>query len=95
MRGNAERRARFFRENPDCCFCGGVRPAVEEDHIPSRTLFTNRHWPEGYVFPACERCNRATSREELLVAFVARMRERNEASASIQEIDKYFADIAR
>ena len=55
-----------------CCFCGGVTIATEEDHIPARAVFTKRAWPEGYVFPACEQCNRASSLDELVVAMLSR-----------------------
>ena len=45
------RRTRFLAAHPYCCFCGGVVATETEDHIPARSLFVNRQWPEGYVFP--------------------------------------------
>lgn len=71
-RTKRERREEFLRMHPICCFCGGVRPAVEQDHFPSRALFANRAWPEGYEFPACFKCNHATQNDEEFVAFLAR-----------------------
>lgn len=68
------KRQRFFAEHPWCCFCGGGTASATEDHIPARGLFVNRCWPEGYVFPACEPCNHSTSRDELLLAWLVRIR---------------------
>ena len=90
---NARRRERFFKEHPWCCFCGGSAQAVEIDHFPSRVLFLNRQWPEGYAFPACARCNRVTARDELLVAWLARARNREEHTEHMEEFERLFADV--
>lgn len=66
-------RKKFFAEHPDCCFCAGESRAVEEDHFPSKSLFDDRQWPEGYVFPACVKCNHASSNAEKVVAFLSRI----------------------
>lgn len=71
-RTKTERREAFLKLHPVCCFCGGVRPAVEQDHFPSRSLFADRAWPEGYEFPACFKCNHTTPSDEEVVAFLAR-----------------------
>jgi hypothetical protein len=60
-------------EHPHCCFCGGEANAETIDHVPSRTLFRDRKWPEGYIFPACKKCNEITRKSELLVAMLARI----------------------
>lgn len=67
------RREKFFAEHPKCCFCGGGSGACEEDHVPGRVFFSGRQWPEGYVFPACVECNRATADDEQVLAFFALM----------------------
>jgi hypothetical protein len=72
-RNSQQRRRKFFAEHPVCCFCGGRSAAVEEDHFPSRALFRERVWPEGYAFPACVKCNRVTSDDELIVAVLSRV----------------------
>lgn len=64
MGARSNRRAKFFAENPVCCFCAGAAAAVEEDHQPGRVFFRNREWPEGFVFPACEPCNRVSQKAE-------------------------------
>lgn len=56
-----------------CIFCGGGTLATTEEHCPPRALFRDKHWPEGYVFPACESCNSDSSDEDLMVAFLAQM----------------------
>ena len=53
------RRAAFLKRHPLCCFCG-VSPAEEPDHVPPRAAFFERQWPEGFEFPSCAGCNRAT-----------------------------------
>ena len=56
----------FLEEHRHCIFCGGDTPATTQDHVPSRQLFSQRWWPEGYVFPACTGCNRAEQVVSLL-----------------------------
>jgi hypothetical protein len=86
-----QRRQKFLREHPTCCFCGGNRPAVGEDHFPSRTVFTERQWPEGYVFPACLECNGVTRLDELLVSFLSRMRP----NPTERVVPEEFTDLLR
>ena len=73
MGRSKKRHAAFLAANPTCCFCGGTQPATTEDHFPPRAMFRDRTWPEGYVFPACESCNGATAKDELLVAMLGRV----------------------
>src|SRR5262249_53641926 len=73
MGDSKRRKSKFFAEHPRCCFCGGSQRATTEDHQPARSLFDSRCWPEGYVFPACERCNAASRRDEAVLAFVTRL----------------------
>lgn len=68
-----ERHKEFLSRHPICCFCGGMRAATTEDHFPSRSMFRDRRWPEGYVFPACASCNAATAKDELIIAMLGRM----------------------
>jgi hypothetical protein len=63
----------FVQENGWCCFCGGQQPATTEDHVPSRNIFRQRRWPEGFVFPACLNCNSATSNDELIAGLYFRL----------------------
>ncbi len=72
MGSSKKRKKLFLTHNPICCFCGGNTKAEEPDHIPSRVLFDNRQWPEGYIFPACVQCNRETRHDEQIVAMLSR-----------------------
>ena len=71
MGAKSESRKAFLHKHPLCCFCGGVRKSEEVDHVPSRVLFKDRQWPEGFEFPSCIRCNRATRLDEQVVAMLA------------------------
>lgn len=66
------RKGAFVQDHPICIFCGGEHPSETEDHIPGRSFFNERRWPEGFVFPACRKCNSATRADELLLGFIAR-----------------------
>lgn len=72
--GTKNRRLRLFLANsPKCCYCGGNSTATTEDHWPPRTLFIGRQWPEGYVFPACDSCQRRTSNIEGMFGLLCRL----------------------
>lgn len=58
--------------HPICCFCGGQSAATEIDHVPAKIIFPDKKRPKGLEFPACSRCNRQTSADETLLAFVSR-----------------------
>lgn len=73
MSSKRDKKKLFLAQHPFCCFCGGKIRAQEIDHIPSRVLFDNRQWPEGYEFPACVACNRATRHAEQVVAMLSRI----------------------
>lgn len=71
--GSATRhRQAFLKQNSQCAFCGGAVRATTIEHCPPRSMFQERKWPEGFEFPACERCNSGTSDHDLLIAFLAR-----------------------
>jgi hypothetical protein len=76
MAGEAKRRQtatqRFIAQYPDCCFCGGLRPATTREHMPQRSLFDGSHRPDKLVMPACDECNRGTSTADLTVALMSR-----------------------
>jgi hypothetical protein len=63
----------FLSRNPVCAFCGGTNAATTVEHCPPKAMFQNRQWPEGFEFPACERCNQGTDDDDLIVAMLARM----------------------
>ncbi len=61
---------KFLVDHPFCCFCGGRVRSVEPDHQPGRVFFRDRKWPEGFVFPSCEMCNRASRMSEDVVSLL-------------------------
>jgi hypothetical protein len=63
---------RLIAEFPDCCFCGGLRRTATREHMPPTSLFDNSHRPDGLVMPACEECNKGTSKADLAVALLSR-----------------------
>ncbi|MHA6881752.1 HNH endonuclease [Ralstonia pseudosolanacearum] len=92
----ADRKRKFYRDHPICCFCGGETPAVTQDHVPSRSFFRNRCWPEGYVFPACESCNARTAKDETLSSLICRIASNHERDAeSDVEVKRLMLEVAR
>ena len=87
--GNASRRsALFMAKHPMCCYCGGNTPTATEDHWPSRAIFDERQWPEGYVFPACVQCNAATADDETLFAMLCRINQDSITSKAKERTQK-------
>lgn len=68
-----KKKAGFLKLNPHCCLCGGDEPATTVDHIPPAIFFNKKHRPQGFEFPACNRCNHGTSQEEQVAAMIARL----------------------
>jgi hypothetical protein len=63
--------AAFIKQHPICCFCGGQTST--RDHQPAKIVFPDKRRPKGLEFPACSTCNRQTSADEALLAFVCRV----------------------
>jgi len=78
MGEKSRRLNRFLSEHPFCCLCGGVRPAVEQDHIPPRACFPKGLMPEGFEFPSCVQCNRGSRDADQVFGFYARLFEFDE-----------------
>jgi len=94
MGRHSARKREFLTRHPICCFCGGNEAAVTEDHIPARSLFFRRQWPEGYVFPACMTCNAGASDDELVMAVLVRMGNQNDQTDDHEkEIEKALSGL--
>jgi hypothetical protein len=78
-----------------CCFCGGGTPAEEIDHFPSRAIFDDRQWPEGFVFPACSSCNRISRHPESIISFLSRLHTHKEDENHKKSIERCLKSIAR
>jgi hypothetical protein len=59
---------------PLCIFCGGTTPASTGDHLPARSFFDGRVWPERYEFPACEPCNKKSKDQEHVLTTLVRLK---------------------
>lgn len=94
-RRKKERKQQFYGDHPNCCFCGGVVAATTQDHFPSRTLFRHRAWPNGYLFPACEKCNAVTADDEELVAMLSLVRTGETDSGDKARLKRLFASVPR
>ena len=57
--------------NKPCIYCGGDEVATTTDHMPSRSLFNDAAWPEGFEFPACARCQTISRYAETMVGFLS------------------------
>src|SRR5438128_2693809 len=95
MGNQRARREAFFDSHPWCCFCGGGVAATTEDHIPARTLFRGKQWPERYVFPACTNCNHASSLDELALAALVRIQVSDFTPGDELEFEEALAKLNR
>ena len=89
------RRVAFFKSHPLCCFCGGASAATTEDHIPARTLFREKQWPEGYVFPACHDCNHGSSLDELVLGWIVRIQVSDYTANDESELEDALTKLNR
>jgi hypothetical protein len=85
---------RFLNEHPKCCFCGGIAPSTSIDHIPARTCFVGRQYPETFEFPACQRCQEASRLDELAFAFYVRALDGNPANFDEKSAEKMITGLA-
>jgi len=72
-----KRRDELKRENPICYFCA-TAPTEVPDHVPSRQCFRGRVGPEGFEFPACDRCNQMSPQLEQVFALYLMMGDHSE-----------------
>jgi hypothetical protein len=66
-------RAKFLRDNPFCCYCGGDTPSTTVDHVPSTQFFRNKEAPFSIRVPSCAPCNNPLGPSEQVVSFLSRM----------------------
>lgn len=79
-------------KHPVCCFCL-LRATETRDHIPSPECFLDGLGPDGFEFPACEKCNSATSALEQVVAFYLRLAELETIHSSKEHLDKLSSGV--
>lgn len=93
MAEGRRKKERFKAEHPWCCFCGGDVPATTIDHIPARTCFRNREYPEGFEFPACDRCQGASRMDEIAFAFWVRALDHNDDNLVDRDFDRLITGL--
>jgi hypothetical protein len=77
-----DKRRFLLTTHPYCCFCGGSAPATTLDHVPPRACFPDGFCPEGFEFPACEKCNHGTKKNDQIFGFYAMLLDFNEVKPS-------------
>lgn len=78
----------FKADHPFCCFCGGQAATEQIDHVPPRSIFDDRIWPEGYAFPACAACNQGSRQIDQIAALLARMSVADR-TVKLEEFQRY------
>lgn len=90
------KKARFLKEHPYCCFCGGGRPAVTVDHVPPKACFPVGFSPEGFEFPACEACNNGTSQFDSIFGLYSLLGDfRTHTPDDIKRIEKLRYELGK
>lgn len=88
-----KRRDALKRDHPICYFCA-TAPTEVPDHVPSRQCFKGRVGPEGFEFPACDRCNRKSSQFEQAVALYMRMADQSDDAHIDEDAKKLVQGVA-
>ena len=83
----------FLKAHPTCCFCGGHTISETIDHIPARSMFENKIWPEGYEFPACKQCQSLTRQSEQVINVLSRFYPDSGSDSAKEEMLKYLQGV--
>lgn len=71
------RKLAFRLQNPNCIFCGGMRKTEAEEHCPPRAFFrtheTRDKFPDGFIFPICNACNKSTATHDSIFSIFSRI----------------------
>jgi hypothetical protein len=57
-------------------------------------LFDNRQWPQGYEFPACQRCNRVSRHDEQIIGLLSRIYPEPATKEMDREFDERLRAVA-
>lgn len=87
-----KRKREFLKQHPICFNCG-TAAATTEDHVPSRECFVGRHFPDGFVFPACEPCNAKISSIEQGMALLIRVADQDESRVDQAVMEKLIRGV--
>jgi len=79
---------RFLLVHPYCCFCGGAEPSTTIDHVPPQACFPEGYSPEEFEFPACDKCNGESRRDDQLFGFYSQLLDFNESNRTPADVAK-------
>jgi hypothetical protein len=79
---------RFLLDYPYCCFCGGAEPSTTIDHVPPKACFPDGFCPEEFEFPACDKCNDESRRDDQLFGFYSQLLDFNESNRTPADVAK-------
>jgi hypothetical protein len=79
---------RFLLDHPYCCFCGGAEPSTTIDHVPPKACFPEGYYPEEFEFPACDKCNDGSRRDDQLFGFYSQLLDFNESNRTPADLAK-------
>lgn len=87
------KRGRFLAAHRFCCFCGGKERSTTVDHVPARNCFPGRAGPEGFEFPACDRCQVVSRLDELAFGMFVRINDPSNGNYRREELLRSFSGI--
>ncbi|MEM9670693.1 MAG: hypothetical protein AAF950_17395 [Pseudomonadota bacterium] len=89
--GRSRKKKDLLLKNPYCCFCGGLERATTIDHVPARTCFPGRAFPEGFEFPSCKSCQNKSRQDEQAFAFFVRILDHNDQNHNSEELNRMIS----
>ena len=63
----------FKKQNPNCCYCGGMKVTQSRDHVPPTGYFKNKHRPKEWEVPACNSCHGEFSIHDAFFSVLTRL----------------------
>ena len=97
-RRTLSKKALFRIEHPNCCFCGGTRPATTRDHVPPEACFPRGLCPEEFEFPSCASRNNGHSRHDTIFGFYSMLldfNEENRTPADHKRLEKLRDEVGK
>jgi hypothetical protein len=85
---------RLIAEQVYCTYCGGDTPGTTVDHMPPRSVFTNKDRPKGMEFLACQGCNDGSRLDELAVSVLSRAYADDRSEAERQYLQRLTSSLA-
>lgn len=84
----ASKLAKFLKNHPLCCFCGGMVQATTIDHIPPKACFPRGLSPSTFEFPACAQCNNGTARDDAIFGYYSQLIDFNQSGRTSSDLER-------